>query len=356
MPPLIAAQVPLLPTSILAEADDATRELVAFDIEVGTVAAPFSAILLRSESASSSEIENLTASARVIAVAELSGRTTANSKVILGNVRAMEAAIALADDLSVSTVIAMQRALLGDTEPNQTGRFRQQQVWIGGGYSNSPHTASFVPPHHSRVPALMDDLIEFAKRADIPALPHIAIAHAQFETVHPFPDGNGRTGRALVQTMLRHHEVTRHVTVPVSAGLLHHTDQYFHALTAYRNGDLEPIVLAFAQASFSAVANGRRLVADLLAARDEWRTVTSTRTGSAGRRLLEQLTTHPVIDAATASRLLDVTPQNAQAGIDRLVGDGILIRIGTGGRNRLWQAADVLDALDRFAERARRNR
>ena len=93
------------------------------------------------------------------------------------------------------------------------------------------------PASHTRVPAAIDDLMTFAARDDVPLLAQIAVAHAQFETIHPFTDGNGRTGRALVQAMLRNKGLTRQVTVPVSAGLLVDTDGYIAALTAYRDGD-----------------------------------------------------------------------------------------------------------------------
>jgi Fic family protein len=95
----------------------------------------------------------------------------------------------------------------------------------------------FNPPHHDHVPVLIDDLVAFARRTDIPLLTQAAVAHAQFETIHPFPDGNGRTGRALIHSMLRGHGLTHNVTVPVSAGLLTDTSAYFDALTAYREGE-----------------------------------------------------------------------------------------------------------------------
>lgn len=202
----------------------------------------------------------------------------------------------------------------------------------------------------------MDDLVAFARRTDLPALPQIAIAHAQFETVHPFPDGNGRTGRALVQAMLHRLGVTRNVTVPVSAGLLRDTRGYFDALTAYRAGDVEPIILAFAQASADAIVNGRQLVADLTAIRNGWEQATTARVGSAGRRLLDVLQRQPVIDANLGAAELGVTPMNAQSGIERLVRDGILHQIGSASRNRAYEARDVLTALDDFAGRAQRRR
>jgi Fic family protein len=268
----------------------------------------------------------------------------------------MEAAINMADDLDASTIIAMQSEILRDEHPELTGGWRTEQVWIGGGYSNSPHAASFVPPPHARVPALMDDLVAFALRTDLPALAQIAIAHAQFETVHPFPDGNGRTGRALIQAMLRRLGVTRNVTVPVSAGLLRDTRGYFDALTAYRRGDVVPIIRAMAVASTEAIVNGRQLVSELTGLRTEWERITSTRAGSAGRALLDVLQRQPVVDAILVGQELGVSARNAQNGIDRLVGDGILRPSGTAARNRTFEAREVLVALDAFASRARRGR
>lgn len=84
--------------------------------------------------------------------------------------------------------------------------------------------------------------------------PHAALLHAQFETIHPFIDGNGRTGRVLVHTVLRGHGITRHTTVPVSAGVLRATDRYFTALGAYRDGDPSPIVTEMSAAALAAVA------------------------------------------------------------------------------------------------------
>jgi len=354
VPAEIAARTPEMPAETAAAAEDASNEIVRFDAEVGAIAAPFSAILLRSESASSSEIENLTSGARAIALAEVSTRESPNARLIVSNVRAMEAAIALSDDLDTGMIIEMQRVLLEASHAEVTRGFRGEQVWIGGA-GNSPHGADYIAPHADRVGALMDDVMRFARRTDLPVLQQVAIAHAQFETIHPFSDGNGRTGRALVQAMMRRHGLTRHVTVPVSAGLLSDTQRYFAALDAYRSGDLVPIVEAFAEAAFAAVGNGRELVADLTAVSARWNTVTSARAGSAGRRLLDVLQRQPVVNTGAVALALGLAPVNAQAGIDRLVADGILRQIGSASRNRYWEAPDVLDALDAFAARAKRS-
>lgn len=227
----------------------------------------FSAILLRSESAARSRIENLTASARAIAEAEIGTSFRKNAAEVVANTRTMIAALELAGEISHSFILAMHHALMHATDPTHAGQWRTEQVWIGGG-SVGPHHALFVPPHESRVVEAIDDLLHFIKRDDLPALAHAALAHAQSETIHPFTDGNGRTGRALVQAMLRHSKLTRNVTVPVSAGLLSDPKAYFDALTTYRLGDPSAIVKQFAQAAFKAVGNGRALVEALRQVRE----------------------------------------------------------------------------------------
>lgn len=191
--PEIADQQVTLDAEITAASDDAAVEVARFATEVGHEVAPFAAVLLRSESAASSRIEDLTASARAIAEVELSGPGGRNASMVVANQRAMSAAIELSSCIDAAAILAMDATLLGHTEPDIAGRWRDQQVWIGGS-DLGPHGAMFVPPSHHRVPAAIDDLITFMGRDDIPTLAHAALAHAQFETIHPFPDGNGRTG------------------------------------------------------------------------------------------------------------------------------------------------------------------
>ena len=229
VPPFIGRLPVTLEPEVLTAADEASHALARFDAQAGEVVAPFAEILLRTESASSSEVENLTASAKQIAFAATGESETPNARLVVANVRAMNAALALGDALDESSILAMHDALLRESAPHFVGDWRHEQVWIGGG-AWSPHDAVFVPPHHDRVPALMADLLDFASRDDVPILAQAAIAHAQFETIHPFPHGNGRTGRALIQAMLRRGGLTRSVTVPVSAGLLRDTGAYFTAL------------------------------------------------------------------------------------------------------------------------------
>ena len=351
--PAIAARSPALPADVATLAEDASVEIARFDAELGAEVAPFASVLLRSEAASSSKIENLTAGAKSIALAELGNKDKRNATEIVGNVDAMVAALTLADRLDVDAVLAMHHALLAHVEPAVAGRWRTEQVWIGGD-SFGPHGAAFIPPHHDRVPALMADLLTFTQRVDLPLLSQAAIAHAQFETIHPFPDGNGRTGRALIHAMLRGHGLTRNVTVPVSAGLLTDTSGYFDALTAYRSGEPGAIVQRLATASFAAATNGRQLVRDLRSTRRSWDDRLSVRRGATAWQLADVLLRQPVVDTTTVARELGVTPQNALRAITPLVNAGILEEFTGFARNRVWQSREILDALDYFAARAGR--
>jgi len=343
-----------LPSDVLADAGDASREVTRFDAELGGEIAPFSSVLLRTESAASSNIENLTASARAIAEAELPGaKTTSNAKVIVANTAAMVAAINLADTIDSDAILAMHTALMRDVDPKSAGRWREEQVWIGGG-AHGPRGAIFVPPHHSRVVAAIDDLLRFTRRDDIPALAQIAVAHAQFETIHPFADGNGRTGRALIQAMLRRKGLTRNVTVPVSAGLLTDTNSYFTALTAYREGDPAPIVRRVSEAAVAAVFNARALVGELHAVRAEWNDKITARSDSAVWRIADLLLRRPVISTALLAEELDIDSKHARRYLEPLSEAGIIIETSSGPRSRVWRSPAVIAALDAFAERARR--
>jgi Fic family protein len=354
VPASIADLTVALPAGVLADAEEASNEITRFDAELGDEIAPFSAVLLRSESAASSNIENLTASARAIAEAEALGDTSRrNAALIVSNTEAMKAAVALADRLDENAILAMHAALMRDSNPASAGHWRTEQVWIGGG-NFGPRGADYVAPHHARVLDSIEDLIAFTRRAAMPTLPQIAIAHAQFETIHPFTDGNGRTGRALIQAMLRHKRLTRQITVPVSAGLLTDTDAYFGALGSYRDGDPAPIVERLSEASILAVANGRRLVADLRSLREEWNARIIARRDSAVHRVADLLIKHPVFNARLLQRELGVRTGNARRYVDPLTDAGIIVEFTDRARNRAWRAPEVLSALDDFATRAGR--
>lgn len=344
-----------LPRHVNELCETAANLVRDFDIEVGHEIAPFGAILLRTESASSSQIENLTSGAKQIAFAQIGEEARANAALIVDNVRAMNAALALSDNLDGAAILEMHTALLGRSAPEIAGAWRQEQVWIGGG-AYSPHNATFVPPRAEHVPDAIVDLARFADRHDISAITLAAIAHAQFETIHPFVDGNGRVGRALIHVLLHRRGLTRSVTVPVSAGLLVDTESYFEALTAYREGDAAPIVAALAEAAIVSIHNGRELVADLHAAKENWMGRVRARSDSTAWPLIDLILRQPVISSATVVAELGITHSNAMRAIERLVEAQVLEEVGGRRRSILWQAPVVLSALDAFAARAGRRR
>ncbi|WP_437584275.1 Fic family protein [Paramicrobacterium sp. CJ85] len=352
--PEIARASISLPPEITAEASDVEAMMSRFDAEFGSVVAPFATLLLRSESASSSQIENLSASAQAVAEAEIGERQRGNAALVVANVRAMRTALKLANDISDASIIEMHTALLHASAPTMTGAYREQQVWIGGG-SLSPHRASFVPPQSVRVPAAMADLVRFTRRDDIQSIPHIALAHAQFETIHPFLDGNGRTGRAVVQAMLRSQGVTRNVTVPVSAGLLADTEGYFAALTAFREGDVVPIVRAFLDAAQRGIQNGSELAQDINEITSKYKSALSgVRSDSVAHRISTLLFQQPVVNLVAITAETASAPVNIYRALDTLVDRGLLRELTSKRRNRIWVADDIVYALDDFANRAGR--
>jgi len=370
VPAVIAEARIAIDAGLQAEAEDAVREITRFDAEVTAFAerratgdgddsttelAPPASVLLRTESASSSEIEGVTAGARALALAAIDAKAGPNAQLVTANVAAMQRAVELADDISIDAVLAAHRALLGSQAYAAPGQLRVQQVWSGG-HALSPHTAAFVPPYPSRVPAALDDLMAFVQRVDLPVLAQVALAHAQFQTIHPFNDGNGRTGRTLVHAMLRHAGVTRTLTVPVSAGLLTDTTGYFQALTDYREGYIETIIQQFINASFRAIDNGRELVDDLERVYVAWSERLTSRRGSAAQRLLPDLLSQPAVTVAHVEAVTGVALSAAQRAIEQLEGAGVLTRTNENRRNRVWIAPDVIEALDAFAERVGRRR
>lgn len=353
VPAFISEATPVLSHDTSAAARVAEHELGRLDAELGSRIGAFAPVLLRSEAASSSQIEDLTASARAIFSAELGAKTGDNAQQIWANTRSLEAAIALAHDLSPDSILEMHRVLMESQPRHSPGKWRQEAVWIGTS-AESPVGAEFVAPHHSRVPGLIDDLVAFCAREDVAPFVGMALAHAQFETVHPFTDGNGRTGRALVQALLRRSGVTRNFALPVSAGLLANVEGYHAALTSYRAGDIEPIVMAFSEAAARAVRNTRTLVAELEGVHASWRSRLRVRSNSKAWPLLDVLVRRPVLTAALAAQELGIQHPNVYPALHALTDAGIVKSKNEHRLGPFWRADEVLAAVDAFAARAGR--
>lgn len=345
VPRIAAIDVPLTTatkTAVQTTAEDLTR----FDAQY-VEGAPFQAVLLRSESAASSQIEQLTANARRISLARLGDTSRSNAALIARNTNALEAALQLTNQLDTEAIQAMHKALLEGYEPESAGQLRTQRVWIGG---DSPVTAQFVPPNHTEVRPALEDLVAFMDRKDIPPLVHVAIAHAQFETIHPFTDGNGRTGRALVSALLHARGTTRNFTVPLSSGLLTNTAAYFDALNEYRRGDVDPIIRQFVESAQHAMGNAQVLLHDLEQLRE---TIlgTAARVTDNLKTIAKLCTTEPAFTASMVERLGIPTP-SAYRIIRKLVDHDILRTEKKIKGQSVWSVKALTSALDAFANRA----
>lgn len=353
------AEVASIPTpgALAAELTDAEAEIARFDAQTLSRLAPFVVVSLRTEAAASSQIENLSASASSIAVAEHATPTKSpikpNAELIVANVTSLSLALEVSGPITPNEIVSIQQLLLANSAPDLTGKFRDEPVWVGGA-SYSPHRATYIAPHHSRVPAAIDDLTNFMARNDLPRLAHAAVAHAQFENIHPFPDGNGRTGRVIIQRMLRESGLTRHSLVPLSAGLLGSTNHYFDALTAYRQGDVEPILRAFINATYAALSNATTLVDELDEMHEAWRGQIRARSDSAIWPALKFCAGRLAITAEMLTTELGISKVNSYRQIEQLVDAGIVHQTSKARRNRVWLVTDVVAAVEDFMTRSQR--
>lgn len=336
----------------IAEADRAVIALGTMPGLAGLEA--LSRQLLRAESVASSWIEGLRLSQRRLARAILdpaaADRTT---RGVVGNILAMERAIQLGAStgaITTADLLELHRILFEGTDDERFGgRIREGQNWVGGS-SVSPRRAEFIPPPASEVPPLLDDLCAFVARTDLPSVAQAAIAHAQFETIHPFADGNGRVGRALIHVVLRRRATATRFVPPISLVLAGNARSYVEGLTAYRGGDLPGWTTRFAHALRDSTALAASLGGSLTGLQGSWRELAGRpRRTSATQRLIELLAARPVVDITTAAALLAVSYPQAREAVLRLEQAGVLRPVAIGRkRNRAWEAPALLDLLDEF--------
>lgn len=174
--------------------------------------------------------------------------------------------------------------------------------------------------------------------------------HAQFETVHPFIDGNGRTGRALLHKILRRDGILEHVTLPISAGLLHDIEPYMEAIRIYQQGDPVAIVERLADALEVALNVGNLVARHLDGVLTRWRPAMVERAGSSIHRLPAVLVEQPVVDAKYLADRLDITPRAANNLLDRACSYEILAPIGNARRGVFYQASELIETLECIAD------
>lgn len=245
-----------------------------------------------------------------------------------------------------------------DTEAHLAGDMRPMQNWIGGS-DHSPRGALYIPPPPDLLPGLIVDLMDFVERTDLPILPQAAIAHAQFEAIHPFTDGNGRIGRALAAGILaRRGVVESGMTVPIAAALAEVRPRYFSALTSFHTGDAGPIVSLWASASLIAAEESRLTASRLAEIPAAWESeLGGLRRGSAVARVIDFLRSTPVFVVDDLEGDPSLRSSTASRAVAALVDAGLLRGLTRRTRNQIWGADDVLVELEdlglRIGARAR---
>lgn len=348
MPLLIADRSVAVPPELSARIAELLVRLSRFDTEQEARGYDLPAMFLRSESSASSQIESLTSSARNIALAGLSAEAPHNAKLIVGNIEAMRKALSLTDALSMEGILKIHAALIGQGGETFGGMIRDEQVWVGG-TSYSPHGAVYVPPQPSRIRDYLDDLLLFAGRDDIDPIVKAAVVHAQFETIHPFIDGNGRTGRVLLHKILRDEEVLNHTTLPLSAGLLHDVDAYMDAIREYQQGNPVGVVERLVDALELAVVIGGLAAAKIDRVLGDWSGEFTERRGSSVYRLPGVLVEQPVVNLEYLASRLGISRRAALSLAQKACEYGVLRPWGNRKRGVFYIADEIIDVLEEIS-------
>lgn len=353
VPDAIANLQPVFSSSATSAIESAAAACSRLDASPGIEdLEPVARLLLRAESVASSRIEGLNLSHRRLEEAEFdSDGARGMALSILRNIDAMSQAIEIggrSGELTEADIPAIHRTLMY-TERDRAiaGVVRKEQNWIGGG--NTPKRAEFIPPPEDRVEDLLQDLVVFCNRTDLSAIAQAAIAHAQFESIHPFIDGNGRTGRCLIHIILRRRAVSTRVVPPVSVVLAANAPAYVAGLTAFREERLEEWCTLFARAATTAGEKAIDLGLEFKGLRSAWLGhLGKMRKGSTPSLLIEALSRHPIVSVDSIRQSFAVSDEAARKAIERLAHAGIIRQITVGKRNRAWAATEVFDLLDEF--------
>lgn len=318
---------------------------------------PLARLLLRTESIASSKVEGMQVGIRQIARAEsrmeAGGRMAPTVLEVLGNIGAMQLAIedaATSDRLRVEHLSDIHRRSMANA-PNShlAGVIRTDQNWIGGNDYN-PCGADFVPPPPEHVGNLLSDLCEAGMEDSLPPLVQAAVLHAQFETIHPFDDGNGRTGRALIHIVLRRRGIATSYVPPISVVLANDRERYIRGLGQFRQGAIGAWIEQFAAAAAEASELATGYLNEVQKLMDEWRRWlgdhSNPRSDAAAWALIETLPAYPVITAPVAAAATGRAKAAIHQAIIQLGECGVLEPISDSKRNRSWEASGLLELLE----------
>lgn len=335
------------------DAQDAVREAQqsADTAGVDTIAQQ----LLRSEAIASSQIEGIDVpSHRALAKAAAGNQHRANAQLALANIDAVrwvyDWAARSAEPFSADVICMIHEKLAAADRhlARHAGEIRTRQNWIGHD-PFTPVDADFIPPSPREVLPLLADLCEYANRDDVAPLVQAAAVHAQFETIHPFADGNGRVGRSLIGAVLARRQVCRDVVPPVSLVLARDREAYIDALSGWRfdlDGHSRWIV-HLARACEAAALASTRLAGQVSGLQDHWRQMAGNpRRDSAAAAIICALPAHPILDAASAASEIGRSEVAARQALNQLTAAGVLAQVTVGRRNRMWESVGLFGLVD----------
>jgi Fic family protein len=272
---------------------------------------------------------------------------------ILANIDAMILAVdhaAEAAPFAERQILAIHRRLLDRSPASRiAGHVRTEQNWIGGNDYN-PCGAEFVPPPPDNITRLLEDLCAAVNDETLSPLVQAALVHAQFETIHPFGDGNGRTGRALVHVVLRRRGLAPRFLPPVSVVFARARDRYIEGLTRFRGDDVAGWIEHFAAATVTAARLASAYVGAVRDLQNRWTLsvgllANAPRAGAVAWMLLDLLPAHPLISAPVAAAVTGRAKARVYEGIEQLEAAGVLVPVSEGRRNRWWEAVGLLDLV-----------
>ena len=366
LPDLLVGQTFRLDGSVAADVADAERAIATLDASAAALAntEALARLLIRAESVASSFIEGLVVGGRRVLRAEaarVAGETDIDvtADEVIGNIDAMTWAVeslSTAEAVTVDGLLRVHERLLAGTRLREhAGRIRPVQNWIGGSSFN-PCSAAFVPPPPDHVEELLADLCAFVNDDSLPVVAQAAIAHAQFETIHPFVDGNGRTGRALVHVVLRRRGIAPRILPPISLVLATWSRSYIEGLTATRyrgragssaaHDAINSWIGLFAAACRRAVDDAVAFEERVAAIQQDWRAAVGTvRRGSAADLLIGALPGAPVVSVSSAADLVGRSFQATNEAMTRLEAAGVVHQVNVGRRNRAFEAPAIIDAF-----------
>ncbi len=351
---LEALSIELSPATIRATERSAAL-LTAVDQSLPTNWEPLARLLLRSEGIASSSIEGVRAPVSDVALAEMDP-TAGDSGWIVDNLAVVESAITSAgDELTVDTLHRWHGDLMGHSPlpAEMIGTFRTQPSWIGG---TSPLDAAYVPPPVGAIESLMDDLVACANDTALDPITQAAVVHAQFETIHPYGDGNGRLGRLLVSWIVRRRGVVSHLPPPISVLIARDAGGYLAGLYEFREGSIDRWVRWFADVASAAAHQTDTMIEQVTATTDRWlESLGHLRSDATALRAVRLLPELPVLSAAKLARRLEVSERTARTVLGQLAENGIVHQIDPerpptrGRQTRWWAATELLDATARWS-------